>query len=105
MATCLVALPLIANAGGSASNGKKLVGLDGKGCAACHGEDGNSTIPTFPILAGQYEDYLVQAMEQYRSGARNNQNMRAPAQSLSDQEIADIAAWFSSQKSKLQYVK
>ncbi len=75
-----------------------------KGCAACHGPDGNSTTPTFPILAGQYEDYLVQALQQYRSGERQNAIMGASAK-LTDAEIAELAAWFSSNESKLQYVK
>lgn len=99
----LVAAPLMVNAAGSASNGEKLA--TEKGCAGCHGPDGNSATPTFPILAGQYEDYLAQALLQYRSGSRTNPIMGASATALTDQEIADLAAWFSSQKSKLQYVK
>ncbi len=102
LAAAMLAMPLAANAG-DAENGEKLVG--DKGCVACHLADGNSTAPTFPILAGQYEDYLVQALKQYRSGARQNAIMGASAINLTDQEIDDLAAWFSSQESVLQYAK
>jgi len=67
-------------------------------CAACHGADGNSTIPANPILAGQHRDYLEQVLHEYRSGARPNPVMAGMAAPLSDEDIADIAAWFSSQK-------
>ena len=98
----LVSVPFVAH-GGNAGKGETLV--TEKGCNACHGVDGNSTVPTFPILAGQYEDYLVQAMQQYRSGDRVNPLMQGMGGGLTDKEIADLAAWFSSQESKLQYVK
>ena len=98
----LFALPLMVNAGDAGKGGKLVTE---KGCNACHGVDGNSTVPTFPILAGPYEDYLVQALEQYRSDDRKNPIMGPAAAGLTDREIADLAAWFSSQKSKLQYVK
>ena len=45
-------------------------------CAACHGADGNAENPIYPIIAGQYRDYLAQALRDYRSGARNNAIMR-----------------------------
>ncbi len=67
-------------------------------CAACHGADGISPIPTNPTLAGQHRDYLELALREYRSGARPNAVMAGMAAPLSDEDIADIAAWFSSQK-------
>lgn len=73
-------------------------------CAACHGADGNSTIPTNPKLAGQYESYLVHALKAYRSGDRKNAIMSGFAAGLSDQDIEDLAAYFSSQESTLQTV-
>ncbi len=88
---------------GDAKNGEKLT--TEKGCVGCHAADGNSVIPTNPILAGQYEDYLVQALKQYQSGDRQNAIMSGFAAGLTDKEIADLAAWFSSNDSKLQYVK
>jgi len=99
----LVALPMMVSAAGDASRGESLVTENG--CNACHGPDGNSQATNFPILAGQYEDYLVQAMEQYRSGSRKNPIMGPASSGLTDEDIADLAAWFSSQESKLQYVK
>jgi len=73
-------------------------------CAACHGADGNSTIPTNPTLAGQYESYLVHALKAYRSGDRESAIMSGFASALSDKEIADLAAYFASQESTLQTV-
>lgn len=71
-------------------------------CAACHGPDGNKpSDPTQPILAGQHYDYLVRALTDYKLGKRNNPIMKGFAAQLSKQDIEDLAAWFSSQKSKL----
>ena len=73
-----------------------------KQCIACHGERGQSNVaPTNPILAGQYEDYLVHALRSYRSGDRQNAIMQGFASNLSDEDIDDLAAWFSSQKGPL----
>ena len=69
-----------------------------KVCAACHGADGNSQSPDFPRLAGQYEDYLVKALNDYKSGARKNPIMAPQAASLSKRDIADLAAFYSRQQ-------
>jgi len=82
-----------------AANGQKLA-VD-KGCAGCHGADGNSESSVNPKLAGQYESYLIRALSDYKSGARNNVTMAGFAQGLSDREIRDLAAWFSAQESTL----
>jgi cytochrome c553 len=72
-------------------------------CAACHGTKGQSDVaPTNPILAGQYESYLVNALQSYRSGARQNAIMNGFAATLSDQDIVDLAAYFSAQEGSLQ---
>lgn len=71
-------------------------------CAACHGADGSKPIaPDQPILAGQYYDYLVRALNDYKTGKRNNVIMKGMAEPLSAQEIRDLAAWFSRQRSTL----
>lgn len=71
-------------------------------CAACHGPDGNKpSAPDQPVLAGQYYDYLVRALSDYKSGHRTNGIMKGFAGQLSKQDIEDLAAWFSSQKSSL----
>ena len=73
-------------------------------CAACHGADGAKPVaPENPILAGQYPDYLVKALSDYKSGKRANPIMKAFAGQLSKQDIEDLAAWFSSQKSSLHF--
>ena len=73
-------------------------------CAACHGADGaKPSAPDQPILAGQYYDYLVKALPDYKSGKRNNPIMKGFVANLSPQDIEDLAAWFSSQKSNLHF--
>lgn len=68
-------------------------------CQACHGRDGNMMVDdNTPRLAGQYEDYLVHALKAYRSGERQNAIMQGFAGELSDQDIHDIAAWYSRQE-------
>ena len=74
-------------------------------CAACHGADGNSPNPAFPILAGQYQDYLVRALADYKTGKRNNAIMAGFAATLSEQDREDLAAYFASQKSNLHTVR
>jgi cytochrome c553 len=66
-------------------------------CAACHGADGNSAVPDFPRLAGQYPDYLTKALNDYKTGARKNAIMGPQAVNLSRQDIADLAAFYASQ--------
>ena len=89
-----------ASAGGDAKAGEAAAAT----CAACHGADGNSSIGTNPKLAGQYESYIVQALKAYRSGERQNAIMSGFAAALTDKQIVDLAAYFSSQKSDLQTV-
>lgn len=65
-------------------------------CQACHGLDGLSKNPEAPNLAGQIEPYLVSSLTAYRSGARKHESMNIVAKALSDQDIADIAAYYAS---------
>lgn len=66
-------------------------------CAACHGMDGNSTNPQFPKLAGQNASYIQAELAAFKSGKRQNPIMGAQAAGLSDQDMQDLAAYFSSQ--------
>ena len=67
-------------------------------CQSCHGIDGNLSLQDdYPKLGGQHADYLVQALKAYRSGDRNHAIMSGFARDLSDQDIADLAAWYSRQ--------
>jgi cytochrome c553 len=67
-------------------------------CAACHGADGNSTIASFPKLAGQDRDYLYHALKDYKSGKRNNPLMAGQVQNLTDADMLDLAMYYSKQK-------
>lgn len=69
-----------------------------KTCEACHGTDGKSVEPSYPNLAGQYESYLIKALSDYRSGARNNAIMQSFSTNLSNQDIEDLAAWYASRE-------
>lgn len=93
----LVAMALAAApaAAGDADAGKKIAT---EVCAACHGPDGNSANPQFPIIAGQHKDYLQHTLESYKSGKRQNAIMQGFAANLSPQDIANLAAYFSQQK-------
>ncbi len=69
-------------------------------CAACHGERGDKAIqPSYPLLAGQYADYLEAALKQYRDGSRKNAIMNGQAANLSDSEIEALARYYSRQES------
>lgn len=67
-------------------------------CAACHGADGNSPTNMFPKLAGQGEAYLVKQLLEFKSGVRNNAVMASMVATLSEEDMADLAAYFASKK-------
>lgn len=69
-------------------------------CGACHGMDGNSTVAQYPKLAGQNEEYIVRQLHNFKSGKRQNAIMLGFASQLSDQDMADIGAYFMSQRSR-----
>lgn len=81
-------------AGGNPAAGKE----KSQTCAACHGSDGNSTNTQYPILAGQHESYLYQALKDYKSGDRQNPIMAGMVSSLSDQDMLDLAAYYARQQ-------
>lgn len=65
-------------------------------CAGCHGANGVSSNPMWPNLAGQKDGYLVKAMKDYRDGNRNDPMMGPMAKPLTDEDIANLAAYYSS---------
>jgi len=69
-------------------------------CAACHGADGNSTIGTYPILAGQTARYLYFQLRDFKQGARKDPVMSAHGDGLSKQDFFDLAAYFAAQTPK-----
>lgn len=71
-------------------------------CASCHGADGNSPLAMNPKLAGQSAKYMVKQLQDFKSGAREGAIMASMVLSLSDQDMEDIAAWYSSQQATIQ---
>jgi cytochrome c553 len=75
----------------------------GQSCIDCHGADGNKPLdPTYPKLGGQYRDYLGHSLQMYRDGDREHALMSQQAKELSDQQIADLAAYFASRPTQLR---
>ena len=67
-------------------------------CAACHGVDGNSVTPDWPMLAGQHASYIVRQLRAFKNGERTDVTMKPFADMLSEQDMLDVAAYFSAQK-------
>jgi cytochrome c553 len=65
-------------------------------CVSCHGQDGVSIAPAYPSLAGQHEDYLVRAIDEYKKGGRKNPVMAGLVTTLKPEDIAAAAKYFSS---------
>ncbi|MCV6613808.1 MAG: cytochrome c4 [Cellvibrionaceae bacterium] len=89
----------IAAGDAAAGEGKTLV------CAACHGQDGNSAVATFPKLANLGEKYLLKQMQDIKSGARNVPEMTGMLVAMNDQDLADIAAFYSAKAMQLAGAK
>lgn len=98
----------MAHAAGDAEAGQGKVAV----CGACHGADGNSPAPNFPKLAGQGERYLLKQLQDIKAGStpgapegvgRKVLEMTGMLDPLSDQDLQDIAAYFSSQKGSVGY--
>ncbi|MBU2923782.1 cytochrome c [Colwellia sp. 4_MG-2023] len=89
--TVLMASPVFAG-DAAAGKGKSMV------CAACHGAEGVSAIPIYPNLAGQKEAYLAKQLTDFKSGKRDEPTMKGMAAALSDEDIADLAAYYASLK-------
>lgn len=70
-------------------------------CAACHGPGGNSANPEWPNLAGQHASYTARQLAAFKSGQRKNDLMKSMADSLSDQDVQDIAHYFAAQTSQI----
>ncbi|MDV3441381.1 c-type cytochrome [Metapseudomonas otitidis] len=83
----------LAHAAGDAKAGQAKTAV----CGACHGPDGNSLAPNFPKLAGQGERYLLKQLHDIKDGKRQVLEMTGLLTNLSDQDLQDIAAYFSSQ--------
>ncbi len=94
----LAAVGLVGFSGAALAAGDPVAGQEkAQVCASCHGADGVSPAPNFPILAGQYPDYIERALKDYQTGERDNAIMKGFVTNLSDADIRDLAAWFASQ--------
>lgn len=100
LVTCFASSTLLANESpkGDATKGKTLSAV----CAACHGADGNSVNPDWPKIAGQGEAYLIKQINDFREDKRTEATMTPMAKGIaSDEDVAHLAAYYSSQKVKL----
>ena len=94
VASVALVLSLPVQAAGNAEAGK----AKSTTCAACHGFDGVSSVPSFPKLAGQNRDYLYHSLKAYKSGKRKNPIMAGQVQTLTDADMQDLALYFAKQK-------
>ncbi|PAQ05119.1 c-type cytochrome [Mesorhizobium temperatum] len=94
----LFACSSLAEAGGDAAAGKRVM----LKCQVCHGKDGIAKLPEAPNIAGQKEDYLVKALMAFKAGERKNEQMTVVTKGLSDEDIANVAAYYSSIKITVQ---
>ena len=86
-------LPTQTTGDGDESAGRALA----EACAACHGADGNALGAEMPTLAGQDARYFIKAMNAYKSGKRQHQEMFEAVETLNDEEIADLASFYAKQ--------
>ena len=87
-----------AEAAGDAAAGKKVMVK----CQVCHGKDGLAKLPEAPNIAGQKETYLVRTLMAFKAGERKNEQMTVVVKTLSDEDIANVAAYYASIKITVQ---
>jgi cytochrome c553 len=99
-ARLLLAVLLVAASGSAlAASGDATVGKKkSTPCAVCHGVEGVSVSPEFPNIAGQHPDYIESAIRHYKNGKRKNPIMQLQVKDLSQKDVLDLAAYFSSLK-------
>ncbi|MGZ8227132.1 MAG: c-type cytochrome [Methylococcaceae bacterium] len=86
--------PSILHAEGDIDAGKEKAAS----CASCHGEQGNSMVGAFPKLAQQHSSYLVKQLTAFKNGTRKDPMMSGMAMGLTEEDMADIAAYYADQK-------
>lgn len=92
LATALLSAPVVAGPAGTAEAGAAKSAV----CAACHGANGNSVNPEWPNLAAQHKQYIAEQLAAFKAGVRLNPIMMGQAAALSEQDMADLAAYFNS---------
>ena len=95
---CLAGSVSLASAEGKPAAGEE----KSAACAGCHGMDGNGSAPIFPKLAGQHQAYLEKQLDEFKSKKRVEPTMNAMTESLSQQDIEDIAAFYAVQKTSIE---
>jgi len=80
------------------TNGRKIAAMK---CAMCHGLDGQAKLPEAPNLSGQVEPYLVAQMKAFRAGTRKNEMMSLVVPTLSENDVADLSAYYSAIEVKI----
>ncbi|SCZ64576.1 c-type cytochrome [Thiohalomonas denitrificans] len=94
----IVAAMVLGVAGGAQAQGSASAGATkSASCTACHQQDGNSLNPIWPKLAGQHASYIAKQLSDFKSGARTDPTMNGMAAPLSEQDVLDLAAYFSEQ--------
>ena len=78
--------------------GRQVAGM----CRTCHGLDGVAQIPIAPHIGGEPAEYLAEQLRAFRSGARQHEMMSVVASGLSDQQIADVAAWYAAHEASAE---
>jgi cytochrome c553 len=102
----LAAVAAIVTQGAAAADAAAGAKIAEAQCAACHGKDGKTpSDPTYPKIAGQYQDYLLKALNDYHIGARKNAIMGAIAKPLSKSDMQNLAAHFASLPGPLTHRK
>ena len=97
----MMAFSTMAEAAGDAALGKKVM----LKCQVCHGKDGLAKLPEAPNLAGQKETYLVNALLSFKAGERKNEQMTVIVKGLSDDDIANVAAYYAAIKITVEVPK
>ena len=97
----LASVALAAESGEDKPAGSDWVSQTAQTCASCHGKKGVSQTENFPILAGQYQDYLLHSLKAYRDGERKNAIMSGQVQGMSDDQLKALARYYSRQESPL----
>jgi cytochrome c553 len=92
-ALALPAAPTLAIEPGDAEEGRKIARM----CSACHGRDGVAVRANTPNIAGQDPGYMAEQLAHFRSGDRVHPEMNVVAKGLSDEQIANLAAWYGGQ--------
>jgi cytochrome c553 len=90
---------LVITAGAAEATGDKVAGKKVMvKCQVCHGKDGLAKLPEAPNIAGQKETYLVRALTAFKNGERKNEQMTVVIKGLSEEDIANVAAYYASIK-------